>query len=169
MHILLLPPCQERFVLPMVMLAMRMASTSTLPIRSASLSWQRIFGGDTGPQIQRKMLEGLSTANLQTCVVAAYIRISLIGNGWHLQATPAKERVKRWTKKELKMFEESFVSLGHSRTREAMEMVRFPGKHTRPEQYTDAHGGMQAVKPKAQVPGLHASYAPSCEHIDQSA
>ncbi|KAK9835518.1 hypothetical protein WJX74_002180 [Apatococcus lobatus] len=36
------------------------------------------------------------------------------------EATPAKERVKRWTKKELKSFEDSFIGLGEGRTRDAM-------------------------------------------------
>lgn len=41
-----------------------------------------------------------------------------------LQASPAKERVKRWTKKELKSFEDSFIALGQGRTQDAMDAVR---------------------------------------------
>ena len=40
-----------------------------------------------------------------------------------MQATPAKERVKRWTKKELKLFEDAFISLGEGRVQEARSLV----------------------------------------------
>ena len=41
-----------------------------------------------------------------------------------MQATPAKERVKRWTNKDLRLFEDAVIALGEGRAQEAKDQVR---------------------------------------------